>query len=68
MLNGLISWSIENRFIVLVLAFVLFASGIYLSLDANIDVLPEFAPPQVVVETEAPGMVPEQIRLSSAFR
>lgn len=61
MFNGLISWSIRNRFVVLVLAFVLFASGVYLSLDANIDVLPEFAPPQVVVETEAPGMVPEQI-------
>lgn len=61
MLNGLIRWSIANRFVVIVLAVILFACGIYLSSNANIDVLPEFAPPQVVVETEAPGMVPEQI-------
>lgn len=30
-------------------------------MNANVDVLPEFAPPQVVVETEASGLVPEQV-------
>ncbi|MGD9679708.1 MAG: efflux RND transporter permease subunit [Candidatus Obscuribacterales bacterium] len=61
MLNSLISWSIQNRFIVLVLAAVLIFFGVHMSSKADIDVLPEFAPPQVVVETQAPGMVPEQV-------
>lgn len=61
MLNSLIAWSIQNRFIVLVLAAVLIAFGAHLSSKADIDVLPEFAPPQVVVETQAPGMVPDQV-------
>jgi len=61
MINNLISWSIQNRFTVAVLAFLLMVSGIYASRTTNVDVLPEFAPPQVVVETQAPGMVPEQV-------
>lgn len=61
MLNGLISWSIHNRLIVIVLAIAMCACGIYLSLNASIDVLPEFAPPQVIIETQAPGLVPDQV-------
>lgn len=61
MLNGLISWSITNRFIVVVIAALLLLTGSYVSTTTNVDVLPEFAPPQVVVETQAPGLVPEQV-------
>lgn len=61
MLNGLISWSIGNRFIVVVLAVLLMLGGTYVASNSDIDVLPEFAPPQVVVETQAYGMVPEQV-------
>ncbi len=61
MINGLISWSIGNRFIVVVLAVLLMIGGTYIAYNSDIDVLPEFAPPQVVVETQAYGMVPEQV-------
>jgi hypothetical protein len=61
MLNGLIEWSINKRFIVIVLAVVWALVGIYLTAKTNVDVFPEFAPPQVVVQTEAPGMVAEEV-------
>ena len=38
MLNSLISWSIQNRFIVLVLAAVLIFCGVHMSSKADIDV------------------------------
>lgn len=61
MLNGLIEWSARNRLVVLVLAICLLIAGFMRSTQVDIDVLPEFAPPFVVVQTEAPGMVAEQV-------
>ncbi len=42
-------------------AFVLVVVGCILSADTNVDVLPEFAPTFVIVQTEAPGLVPEEV-------
>lgn len=61
MLNNLISWSIQNRFLVIVLAVVWAIAGLYISFHTNVDVFPEFAPPQVALQIEAPGMVPEEV-------
>ena len=61
MLNSLIEGSINKRFIVVVLAIVCAVAGIYLTARTNVDVFPEFAPPQVVLQTEAPGMVAEEV-------
>lgn len=61
MLNGLIDWSARNRLVVLVVAICLTVVGVVQTSQADIDVLPEFAPPFVVVQTEAPGMVAEQV-------
>lgn len=61
MLNRLIEWSINKRFIVIVLAVIWALVGIYLTAKVNVDVFPEFAPPQVAVQTEAPGMVAEEV-------
>src|SRR5262249_2849619 len=35
--------------------------GIYSAYYAKLDVYPEFAPPEVVVQTEAPGLSPENV-------
>lgn len=61
MLNGLIEWSINKRFIVIVIALVWAVVGLYQTANTNVDVFPEFAPPQVSVQTEAPGMVAEEV-------
>ena len=56
MLSRLVGFSLSNRLIVLVLAGLLILFGILSAANAPIDVFPEFAPPQVNVQTEAPGL------------
>lgn len=59
----LIRLAIRFRGIVIALALVLLGSGFYSLLQAKYDVFPEFAPPQVSIQTEAPGLTPEQVEL-----
>ena len=56
MLQSLISWSLHRRVVVMVLAAVLLLLGGYAARHSRLDVFPEFAPPQVVVQTECPGL------------
>jgi CzcA family heavy metal efflux pump len=61
MLNQLIEWSLRNRLIVVIAAMLLALFGSYASMHTSLDVLPEFAPPQIILQTEAPGMVAEEV-------
>lgn len=61
MLDRLVAGSLRYRQLVLVLAALFFAYGAWSVRDARLDVLPDFAPPQAVVQTEAPGFAPEQV-------
>jgi CzcA family heavy metal efflux pump len=61
MLTRLVGFSIEYRWVVIALACVITAFGIYTTVNARYDVFPEFAPPQVVIQTEAPGLSPEDV-------
>lgn len=56
MLQAIVGWSIHHRFVVIVLAAALLVAGFYATQHAELDVFPEFTPPQVVVQTEAPGL------------
>src|SRR5262245_37943127 len=42
---------------------MLLAYGGYSFGRVNYDVFPEFAPPQVSIQTEAPGLTPEQVEI-----
>ncbi len=61
MLNALVRFSLRFRGIVIALACALLAYGLYSLSRAKYDVFPEFASPQVVVQTSAPGLSPEQV-------
>jgi Cu/Ag efflux pump CusA len=61
MFNRLIAWSLHNRLIVLALTLILFIAGVITLQRMPVDVFPEFAPPQVVIQTEAPGMAPQDV-------
>jgi CzcA family heavy metal efflux pump len=54
--DGLIGWSIHNRVVVFLGATALAMGGIWAATHASLDVLPDFTPPRVVVQAEAPAM------------
>lgn len=60
---ALVSFAIRFRGIVLALACSLFGYGLFALGNAKYDVFPEFAPPQVAIQTEAPGLTPEQVEI-----
>jgi CzcA family heavy metal efflux pump len=61
MLRRLVEFSLEFRGVTVTLACLLFGYGVVAAFEAKLDVFPEFAPPQVVVMTEAPGFSPEEV-------
>jgi len=60
---AIIGLAIRFRGIVAALACVLVAYGVYALGRAKYDVFPEFAPPQVSIQTEAVGLTPEQVEV-----
>src|SRR5216683_5760553 len=61
MLQGIVRLSIRFRGVIVALACVLAGYGAYILTRAKYDVYPEFAPPQVSIQTEAPGLSPEEV-------
>jgi cation efflux system protein involved in nickel and cobalt tolerance len=61
MLSAFIKWSIEQRWLVVVGAIVATIWIIGTIARMPLDVLPNFAPPQVQIQTEAPGLAPEEV-------
>ncbi len=59
----LVGFSVRRPGIVLALALALAAYAILALGAARYDVFPEFAPPTVSVQTEAPGLNPEQVEV-----
>jgi CzcA family heavy metal efflux pump len=63
LLTSIVSFSLRFRGVIIALAFLLAGYGLYSLSLAKYDVFPEFAPPQVVIQTEALGLSPEQVEL-----
>jgi len=55
--------SVRHRGIVVGLALALVVYGLNVLAGAKLDVFPEFAPPQVSIQTEAPGFSAEQVEI-----
>ena len=61
MLQAIVRWSLHNRAVVIVLAVLFLLAGLYAANHARIDAFPEFAPPQVIVQIEAPGLSAREV-------
>jgi len=61
MLAWLVGSALRQRVLVLALAAVMVILGVRAGRDVPLDVFPEFAPPMVEVQTEAPGMSTEEV-------
>ena len=61
MLGRLVRFALAQRVLVLAAALVLVVLGIRAGRDVPLDVFPEFAPPMVEIQTEAPGLSTEEV-------
>ena len=63
MLSAIVRFSIRFRGIAISLGCALLVYGIFSLSHVPYDVFPEFAPPEVSIQTEAPGLSPEQVEV-----
>ena len=61
MLKRLVELSLSARGVVITLALGFIGYGLFVAAHAKLDVFPEFVQPQATVQTEAPGLAPEQV-------
>ena len=62
-LAAVVRFSLQFRGVVIALACVFLVYGALTLARSKYDVFPEFAPPQVSIQTEAPGLAPEQVEV-----
>lgn len=61
MLNSILKGSITQRWLIVIGAILITILGSYNLTRMPLDVFPDFAPPQVEIQTEAPGLAPEEV-------
>lgn len=61
MMNWIIGGSLHMRVVVVAAACALIFFGVQSIRDTRLDVFPEFAPPYVEIQTEAPGLSTEEV-------
>jgi CzcA family heavy metal efflux pump len=61
MLSNIVRWVIDRRWLVVLGTVLLTLWTLVVIPQMPLDVLPSFAPPQVEIQTEAPGLAPEEV-------
>ena len=67
MLDTIIQRSLNNRFLVVILAVCVLVIGVFTVLDMPVDVFPDLTAPTVTILTEAHGMAPEEAEALITF-
>ncbi|WP_417499120.1 efflux RND transporter permease subunit [Methylophaga sp.] len=63
MLSKVVAFSVRFRGVVVALASMLLIYGVYKLSNSSLDIFPEFAPKQVIIQTEAQGLTAEQVEV-----
>ena len=61
MFSTILRWVIDRRWLVVIATVIVTLWTFYVIPKMQLDVFPPFAPPQVEIQTEAPGLAPEEI-------
>lgn len=61
MIEGIIRWSIYNRFFVLLATAILIGVGFYAVKNTPVDAIPDLSDVQVIVKTSYPGQAPQVV-------
>ncbi len=67
MLNRVIDWSVTNRLLVVIALLALVAAAVFVIPRLNLDAFPDVTNVQVSVNTEAPGLAPEEVEQLITF-
>lgn len=67
MLNAIVYSALRFKGLVVLFAAVIMAYGAYLSMHSTLDVFPDFVPPQVTIQTEAPGLSADEVESLVTF-
>jgi len=67
MLNKIILWSLQNRWLVLMLAIGVVVGGVLSIKEMPLDVFPELNAPTVTIMTEAPGFGADEVERAVTF-
>ncbi|PCJ17699.1 MAG: CusA/CzcA family heavy metal efflux RND transporter [Candidatus Cloacimonadota bacterium] len=68
MLNYIISWSLNNRITVLLMAIIICLFGVYSINKLPIDAFPDITPVQIQINTTAPTLNPSEIEQQVTFQ
>ncbi|RMD90899.1 MAG: efflux RND transporter permease subunit [Calditrichaeota bacterium] len=61
MLQRIIEWSVNNRFLVILAVFFLIIAGILAMVNIPLDAIPDLSDVQVIIFTEYPGQAPQVV-------
>ena len=61
MIAALIRWSVENRVLVLIAAFIVAGVGVWSVKETPVDALPDLSDVQVIIKTSYPGQAPQVV-------
>ena len=61
MIDFIIRWSINNRFLVFLLTLILVAGGLYIVKQTPVDAIPDLSDVQVIIKTSYPGQAPQVV-------
>jgi len=67
MLNNIIKFSLNNKYIILLSSVLLLVFGARTAVNMDVDVFPDFTSPTVVVMTDAHGMASEEVERLVTF-
>lgn len=68
MIGKIIEFSVQNKFLMLLLTAVLVAAGLYSVSTIRLDAIPDLSDVQVIVFTEYPGQAPASLKTRSPIR
>lgn len=67
MINNIIKFSLNNKYLIILLSVVLVITGVRTAVNMDVDVFPDLTAPTVVVMTDAHGMASEEVERMVTF-
>jgi Cu(I)/Ag(I) efflux system membrane protein CusA/SilA len=61
MINAVINWSLNNRFMVILLTVIVTGWGLYAVKNTPLDAIPDLSDVQVIIKTTYPGQAPQVV-------